>query len=354
MLSRAAQGRWLIVGFWVLFGAISGLQIQISMLSHHHSWPLVISYQVIVWSLWILYTLAIGRLVRRVPLAPPRPAAIALHLAVAVVFAVVHTALWVGVEFWLVPYDFMNPTDFGERYADVTICQLPLELLLYGLVALAVRVADTSARVRERERQAAQLETSLAEARLHALELQIQPHFLFNTLNGIAALVRGGQNAEAVGMIGGLSDLLRYALDRAGGPRVALAEERAMLERYLGIQRLRFPDRLAVEVDVPPEVERAAVPVLLLQPLAENAVRHGIAQSTAPGRLVVRARRDGETLVIEVWNTGRLDAVARRGIGLSTTAARLAQSYGERARLELVEEDGGVMARVILPWSETT
>src|SRR5258705_588256 len=109
------------------------------------------------------------------------------------------------------------------------------------------------ARERERERRAAQLETSLAEARLHALSLQIQPHFLFNTLNGIASLVRAGQNAQAIGMIGGLSDLLRYALDRAAGARVALAEERAMLERYLQIQRLRLPDRLALEVQISPQ-----------------------------------------------------------------------------------------------------
>jgi hypothetical protein len=352
MVSSAAQRRLFTVGFWVLFGAISGLQIQISMLSHHHSWALVVGYQVLVWSAWIAFSFAIGSLVRRFPVFPARPGAIALHLAVAIAFVVAHSAAWVAVELWLRPYDFMNPAAFQPRFEGVLLCQLPLELLLYAAVVLAYVVGDAAARERERERRAAQLETSLAEARLHALELQIQPHFLFNTLNGISSLVRAGQNREAVAMIGGLSDLLRYALDRAGGQRTALEEEAAMAGRYLEIQRLRFPDRLSVEFDVAKDARRAAVPVLLLQPLVENAVRHGIARSDGPGRVAVRAERRGDDVTIEVWNSGRLDAARTNGIGLATTIERLAQSYGARARFELEPRDGGVLARVVLPWSE--
>jgi hypothetical protein len=351
MMSRTGQLRLLTALFWILFGAISGLQIQISMLAHHHSWPLLIGYQILVWSIWIAYSFAIGALVRRVPLVPTRPGPVTLHLAVALAFAMLHTTLWVGVEMWLKPYDFMNPTAFGHRFKWVTLCQVPLELLLYGLVALAYHVGDAAERERERQRRAAQLETSLAEARLHALRLQIQPHFLFNTLNGISSLVRGGQNAEAIGMIGGLSDLLRYSLDRVGGASVSLEEEATMLERYLEIQRLRFADRLTVEIDIPRDTLRAEVPVLLLQPLAENAIRHGVALSDAPGRIAVRARHDGDALRIEVFNTGRLDPAARDGIGLSTTTSRLSQTFGDRACFELTEEAGGVIARVTLPWS---
>src|SRR5205814_8024211 len=127
---------------------------------------------------------------------------------------------------------------FLPRFQTVAFWQVPLELLLYGLVALAVHVRASAARERERERHAARLEASLTEARLHALELQIQPHFLFNTLNGISTLIRAGQPAQAIGMIGGLSDLLRYSLDRAAGSRVTLEEEAAMVGRYLDIQRL--------------------------------------------------------------------------------------------------------------------
>jgi two-component system, LytTR family, sensor kinase len=321
------------------------------MLAHHHSWPLLVGYQVLVWSVWIPYSFLIGALVHRVPLAPPRLGPIVLHLGVSLALAGLHTAIWVGVELWLKPYDFMNPTAFVRRYRSVTFVQAPLEVLLYGLVALADQVGKSAARERERERRAAQLETSLAEARLHALKLQIQPHFLFNTLNGISSLVRGGQTAEAIGMIGGLSDLLRYSLEQGGGSRVTLEEEATMVGRYFDIQRLRFADRLEAELEIPTEALSAEVPVLLLQPLAENAIRHGIARSHAKGRVIVRARRLGDELIIEVFSTGRLDPGRSQGIGLSTTVSRLSQMYGDRARFELVEEDGGVRAQVTIPWS---
>ena len=348
---RVSRFFLLLASFWVQFGIIAGIQIQISMLSHHHSWVRVLSYQVLVWALWIPASLAIAGLIRRWPLVPPRPGPIALHLAVATLFSVAHAALWVALVLWMKPYDFMNPTHFRGFFADVAISQLPLEWVLYGLVVLAIHTRAALAAARERELRAAQLETKLAEARLHALEVQIQPHFLFNTLNAIGALVRTGKNAEAVGMIGGLSDLLRYALDRAGGARVPLDEETQMLSRYLEIQRLRFPDRLQTSIDVAPEAARAAVPVLLLQPLAENAIRHGIAMSDAPGRVTLKAFREGDDLRLEMFNTGRLDPSRSEGIGLAITIARLAELYGERQRFDLRQEDGGVLASVTIPWS---
>jgi LytS/YehU family sensor histidine kinase len=153
-------------------------------------------------------------------------------------------------------------------------------------------------------------------------------------------------------MIGGLSDLLRYALDRAGGGTVPLAEEVRTVERYLQIQSLRFPNRLSFEVQVDPGAARAAVPALLLQPLVENAVRHGLSRSEAPGRIALSAERRGEQVAIEIFNTGHLDADRKHGIGLSNTIARLSQLHGDQASFELATHDGGVMARVTLPWSE--
>jgi two-component system, LytTR family, sensor kinase len=354
MISRAERRRLLIFGFWPLFGAFGGLQIQISMLSHHHSWALVISYQVLVWSLWIPFTFAIIAILRSVPLRRFELGAFLAHLTAAFGLGVVHTLFWVAVEFVLKPYDFMNPTNFRHRLLLVGYYQMPLEFMLYGIVALAHYVDESSERARERERRAAQLETSLAQARLQALELQTQPHFLFNTLNGIGSLVRAGENARALTMIGGLSDLLRYALDRAGGGLVTLAEEAKTVEKYLEIQSHRFPDRLTVATDVSPEVRDAAVPALLLQPLVENAVRHGLARSEAPGRITLGVRREGEWMIIEIFNTGQLDPNRKPGIGLTNTRARLSQLYGDRARLDLDARDGGVLAWVTLPWSRVS
>jgi LytS/YehU family sensor histidine kinase len=196
------------------------------------------------------------------------------------------------------------------------------------------------------------LEAALADARMRALELQIQPHFLFNTLNAISGLVRSRRNDEAVDMVAGLSDLLRYTLDHAGEPQVALEEEIAILRRYLEIQRTRFPDRMSFTIDVAGDARRGAIPTLLLQPLAENAMRHGIALSASPGVVEVRAFRSNGHLRVEVFNTGVLSKSAATGIGLRNTRERLEHLYGGQARLELANAHGGVLATVSIPWSE--
>jgi two-component system sensor histidine kinase AlgZ len=227
-----------------------------------------------------------------------------------------------------------------------------MQLCFYCGVLAAHYAAEYYDKFRDRERVAARLEISLSEARLHALELQIQPHFLFNTLNSISALVRTARQHDAVTMIAGLSDLLRYSLDHAGDQRVTLAEELAITERYLEIERLRFPDRMTFEIDAPAELRRATVPTLLLQPLAENAIRHGIARIAAPGRIGIRVARDAARLRIEVFNTGTLAADHRAGIGLRNTMDRLRHLYRADHRFELRAEAGGVIAAIEIPWSE--
>jgi LytS/YehU family sensor histidine kinase len=153
-------------------------------------------------------------------------------------------------------------------------------------------------------------------------------------------------------MISGVSDLLRYALDRAGGQNVTVGDEVEMLRRYLEIQRVRFADRLTFSIDVAPGAGKAAVPVLLLQPLAENAVHHGLAGTRGSGRVEVRVAREGDTLRIRIWNSGRLGAGREDGIGLANIAARLRELHGDRQALELREDGTGVLAQVTLPWSE--
>jgi two-component system LytT family sensor kinase len=349
---RRAQAWLLAAGFWTIFAVICAVQVWMSMLTHGHSLARIILYQAVVWNLWIVFGFAVARLARRLPLHPMRTRNALIHLLAGCVIGLLHAAWWVACMLVIRPYDRMNPTDFAVPFLSLAFSQLPLELLLYALVALAAHANAYYAKYREREVRTAQLEKSLAEARLHALELQIQPHFLFNTLNAVSALIRTGQPEQAVGMIAGLSDLLRYALDRAGNQRVTVDEEAEMLRRYLEIQRLRFADRLTFEIDVAGEARRAAVPVLLLQPLAENAIRHGIATSAGPGRVTVRAFRKDGALRIEMFNSGQLAVPVERGIGLSNTVARLEQLYGAQQRFELRGSPEGVTAEVTIPWSE--
>jgi signal transduction histidine kinase len=346
---------WLFAAsFWALFGLISGIQVWISMRAHGHSVPLLLGYYLVIWEAWLLPTALILWLARRFPVVPARAGAIAIHASAAFGVALVHESYWIALMLFMKPFDRMNPTPSKLKLADNLLECLPLELVMYCLVLGASLAFDYYGRYRERAVQAAELEASLADARLHALELQIQPHFLFNTMNAITSLVRTQRNDEAVAMIAGLSELLRYTLDHAGQQRVRLEEELAVLQRYLEIQRFRFPDRMAFRIEASAEVRQGAVPTLILQPLAENAVRHGIAPSASPGVVEVRAFRADERLCIEVFNSGSISASSPRGIGLSNTLERLRHLYGDGWKFDLENAKGGVMASLSIPWSEST
>lgn len=340
-----AVRRWWIPLFWIGLAFFTAIQTWLSMITHGHSIVRMLVYFSAVWSVWIVFTFLVLRLVQRIPLAPPRMRNVLIHAMFALLFAIAHVALWISLTVWIQPYDWMGIREFGPNFLPATMYRLPLEIIIYtGAVAVAHAI--------EISRRARELETSLAQARLHALELQIQPHFLFNTLNAISSLVRARQNAAAVEVIAGLSDLLRYTLDHAGEQRVPLEQETAMVQRYLGIQQVRFADRLDVNIDVADDVRRAAVPTLILQPLAENAIRHGIARSASAGRVELRAFRRNGSLEIEMFNTGSLAGDNRRGLGLRNTEERLRQLYGSSHRFELRESGDGVLASIAIPWSE--
>jgi hypothetical protein len=331
--------RWILAaGAWAVFGLVSGLQLWISMITHGHSVPRLIGYTIIVWEGWLAIGAAISWLTRRLPLIPPEPYNLLVHGLAAMIAAVAHIGYWIGVTLVLHPFDPRRFTladmDIGATFFQ----RLPIELILYLVVAGVA--------------QAMQLQSSLMNARLHALELQLQPHFLFNTLISISSLVRTEQNEEAVTMIAGLSDLLRYTLDHAGRQQVTLDEESAMLRRYLEIQKGRFPDRLTYSIDVAPEVLHAAVPTFILQPLAENAIRHGIARSAGAGVVTVRAFRDGARVQIEMFNSGTLQPPANGGIGVANTRERLRQLYGNDQHFDLRNDRGGVLASLSVPMKE--
>lgn len=344
---------WILsLSFWTAVGLVCGLQIWISMITHGHALWRVLAYQVLIWNAWFVISPGIAWLARRAPLVPPTARAVVAHAIAALVIAPVHSVWWALLLVQMKPYDAMGTEHFVDAFWWIAPSGLPQELCFYCGVLTAHYAAEYYEKYRERERVAARLELSLSEARLHALELQIQPHFLFNTLNSISALVRTARQRDAVTMIAGLSDLLRYSLDHAGEQRVALAAELAITGRYLEIERLRFPDRMAFEIDAPAELRRATVPALLLQPLVENAVRHGIAPLAAPGRVEIRVRRDGARLHIEIFNTGTLAPDHRAGVGLRNTMDRLRHLYRSDHRFELRADAGGVVASVSLPWSE--
>ena len=338
--------------FWTLFGLMAGILVWISMITHGHKVPWLISYWVIVWLAWLGPTWFIVWLTRKYPLVAPRPAIVAIHVLAATVIGVAHTLYGTGLMLWMRPYDRMTASLAELEWDEILLSGLPLEWILYCLVLGGVLAFEYYQRYHERALKAAQLERSLADARLHALELQLQPHFLFNTLNAISGLVRSDRKGQAVTMIAGLADLLRYSLDHAGRQRVPLVEEMEMLRRYLELENARFPDRMSFHIALADDAQRAAVPILILQPLAENAVRHGIARTAAAGTIEVEANRVGERLHIRMRNSGMLDAEPVEGIGLKNTRERLANLYGDTAHFSLAAVDGGVIAILDLPWTQ--
>lgn len=241
----------------------------------------------------------------------------------------------------------------GFRGSESLAFKFHVNLMTYWMIVGAAHGYDFYRRYREGELRAAQLSAQLAQAQLQALRVQLHPHFLFNTLNGIAALVH--KDAEAADrMIARLSELLRLSLQNIGVQEVALAQELEFLEKYLEIERIRFADRLDIRMEIAPETLSARTPYLILQPLVENAIRHGIAPRSAPGRIVVHAEREDDMLVLEVRDDGPglpAGAAGRGGVGISSTRARLERVYGPRHQFELRNaEGGGVIAFLSFPF----
>lgn len=217
-----------------------------------------------------------------------------------------------------------------------------LNFPLYWVLVSVAHALVFHRRAQERERRALELAASLAEARLQALRMQLQPHFLFNTLHAISTLVHENPNA-ADDMIASLSDFLRLTLARGDQPEQSLREELHFIDRYLAIERIRFGERLSIQKDIEPGTLDLRLPALILQPLVENAVRHGIEPRPGPGVLRLAARRNGPNLVLLVADDGvgmAADGPCHEGVGLSNTRARLRELYGTDATLQRIETSG--------------
>lgn len=341
----------IIVGAWSLVGGLLATQAWVSyaMRGEPIAWGRALAVW-LAWAwLWALLTPVALQLVRRFPLEPPRLArAVVAHLLAGAALATLDIALFalmaphigalhVGPDWW---------ATFSRLLGTTFLLNLPVYGLVVG-VAQALRLIQAA---RERERRALQLEAQLAEARLLALRAQLQPHFLFNALNTVQVLMREDvEVADRILVL--LSQLLRRALESCATQELELREEIAFLEAYLAIEKTRFADRLSYRIAVDPQLQGARVPSLILQPLVENAVRHGLAGQPSPGRIDIAARRMGDMLELTVQDNGPgMDRAVQDGIGLSNTRARLKLLYGSRHSFELrAAGEGGLLAALVIP-----
>ena len=373
----------LLAAFWLGVSAVFALQI--SALGFV-PWSTALTLALLDWGPWIIFSPIVLMLAQRMPINPKTWRwAVPVHLVTCiVVVALIETTMFSlslrrellapppgGLRHEMRPElepekdavddnrperPPFDPVRFAWfRFFDRARFAVPI---YWMLVAVAHAVAQQRRSV-ERERRALRAEALLAESRLMVLQAQLNPHFLFNTLNTITQLVYDNPEA-AEEMITSLSELLRAVLAAQHRREVTLDEEIELLERYCAIQKVRFADRLSIEYDVQPSAANVAVPTLLLQPLAENAIKHGVTPDSAPGCVYIRARTKDQTLCIEIADTGGKpggvpDEVGKKlnfidGVGLTNTRVRLATLYPGRHVFSLERaKEGGVLVRIEIP-----
>jgi signal transduction histidine kinase len=310
------------------------------------------------WYLWALFTPAIVWISQHFRLERQGIArAVAVHLPSVVLFPLAHIAVMAGVQWWMAVVAGKAFPWWTEVRRN-TLQDFDWEMMTYWAIAGLSHALVYYRESRERALRAAQLETKLVEAQMRTLQQQLQPHFLFNTLHAISALMHRDVDAADRTLIR-LSDLLRMTLENLGAQQVTLKTELDFLTKYLEIEQTRFADRLSVQFDVQPDALDVLVPTLLVQPLVENAIKHGIAKKKGPGHIVVSARASHDKLCIEVRDDGvglsdtALNAL-RKGIGVSTTRARLQHQYGADYRFEFHRLPQGLAVVVAVPWRTAT
>lgn len=332
---------WTLVGLF--FASQTYLAYKYSGGSPHLG--VILKFSLSEWYIWALLAPGVIALARRLSLERRHRARnLAIHAVVSVGVAL---AQW-GLN------NFCRHYVLGFPGAVSLVYTFHSNLVTYWVLVGATFGYDYYVRYRQGELHAAQLSAELAQAQLQALRTQLHPHFLFNTLNGIATLVHRDPEA-ADQMIARLSALLRLTLEGVGVQEVPLAKEIDFLKSYLEIEKVRFGERLTVEMQIAPEVLGARTPYLILQPLAENAIRHGIAPRAQPGRIEIRASRENGFLLLEVHDDGPglaagSETSTRRGMGISNTRSRLEKLYGEHQRFEMKNGiNGGLVVSMRFP-----
>lgn len=310
------------------------------------------------WYLWAALVPVIVRISERIPLDGVRFRVVLAHGASSVILSLVHVGAASGIIWLASSRRFLS---LGTQVERLVVSYGMSNLVTYWAIAAAYSVwaAHRRLRMSETEKHALELEAAhfealMTEARLEMLRRELNPHFLFNALNGVSALARRGESDAAVLTLSRLGELLRRTLDEEREPEVTVSEELELLELYLDIERIRFGDRLMVDVDVDPSVRGALLPPFVLQPLAENAIHHGIASLRGPGGISVRVGRCAGRLELRVRDTGVGLRVPPReleeGVGLRNTRRRLETLYGAEAGLEIRPgRGGGTEVRVQLP-----
>lgn len=350
------QKRWsrFLLGFcfWTLLGLSFASQFYISSAKAglEVRWTQAVNFALADWYVFALLSVPVIHLAGRFRFqARGWGRSFAAHIVASVLFSLAYMVIraWVG--------QWQSQAAFNDIFKPLLVKTWHFNLLIYWVIVAVSHAFDYYRKYRERELRTSELEKHLAQAKLQALQMQLNPHFLFNTLHSISSLMH--KDVEAADrMIARLSDLLRAALEGAGTQLVSLRQELDLLQLYLAIEQIRFGSRLTVKLNIAPDTLAAQVPNLILQPLVENAIRHGIEPRARPGCIELKAQRQNGMLALVVSDNGAglgKNGTIKEGVGLSNTRARLRELYGPAHGFELIRgQEGGVCVKLSFPFHE--
>ena len=340
--ARTIRWRW-IAAIWCaggLFDATQAVLVMRFAQGSRQSWLPVFAIEMATWLPWALATPWIIGLARRHPfIRGTTLRTIAIHLAAFATIGAVAEAWTATLQVLFNPWGNLWSPNFQDSWSTTLLYHALIFLIAYALILSMTYLVDSRDNVARQMTETARLNEQLSKAQLAALRRQMEPHFMFNTLNSIAGLVRDRRNDEAVSMIVGLSEFLRRASEDSHRTQVTLAEEVEYLQRYVEIQKVRFGERLRISVDIPADLLDTQVPNLLLQPLVENAIKHGVANRAVGGNICVTgARRDG-SISLSVYNDGpgfpQDWQTKGAGVGLANLRTRMQILYGDASDLQM-------------------
>jgi two-component sensor histidine kinase len=346
---------WQVAGVWMIPALLSTAETVIFAAQSGHpiaAWRAFVG-EAPQWFGWAALMPIIVALGERYPLRRSlRSKALLIHATASLGASVLLAVCDALVNAWVRP----SRTTLLVTTRNWFLGDLPATTLVYFAILIASYAWHNSVRLRERDREAAALEAQLREAQLAALRMQLQPHFLFNSLNAVMALVRDRETDRAVRALSLLSDVLRATVNAGDAHETTLAAEIEFVTRYLGIEQVRFGDRLRVVVDVPEQLMSARVPVFILQPFVENSLKHGVLRDRGGNEIRISADGDASALVLRVQDDGRgfpLGGASASGVGISNARRRLERMYGVAAALTVADrsDSPGVEVMITLPFA---
>ena len=357
--SKRWFGFMLLVGFWTIVAVMFvGAEFYRRLLNGEIMPVGLMLWYTLGMYLWIPSSLIVLWLVRKFPIRKSTwYRVIPFHFVAAFWNSLFMAAIYATLRYGWGVISQRVESGFLEMLTKVFSLSLGVDLMLYLTILVAVHAFEYYRESKYRMLEAADLRAKLAEVQLQALKMQLHPHFLFNAFHTVSMLIRQRREDEAIDMIAGLGTLLRYVLDNALEQKVTLRQEVQLLEHYLDIERVRFRDRLEVDLRMDTDVYDAAVPNILLQPLVENSIRHGIVPGSSRGEIEITARREGDQLRIRILDNGiglpdnwESNGV-RTGIGLSNTRLRLERLYPGQHHIDVSNApDGGCMVTIVIPF----